>query len=86
MESLPKDKNEMEKKRTVAKTNAILMDKRQRKDEYKRKIVCATDAAILIWNAITKGQPSPKAYFSLLLMDCKMWGEQGHKKQEAYRK
>lgn len=36
------------KKRTVAKTIAILMGKRQRKDEYKRKIVCATDAAILI--------------------------------------
>lgn len=42
---------------------------RQRKDGQKRKIICAINAVIIIGNAVTKGQPSPKANFAFLLID-----------------
>lgn len=40
-----------------------------------RKIARAISAAIIIGNAVTKGQPSPKANFAFLLIDFEVVGE-----------
>lgn len=45
------------------------------KETFGRKIVCAISAAIIIGNAVTKGQPSPKANFAFLLIDFEVVGE-----------